>query len=228
MFVCPSVSLSLSLFLSLYISVSYSGFTAVASLKYMIDPEHLPIPVSCSGTSLWELKPVEFTLSVCSAVQCWPHICAPVINPAGIKAASWLCAKLLWSGKCSSVICSRKCSCWKIWKWTYWNSSLIKTNILPINTNFKTPPCHVLQPKVIIINSLKPRPVLHLGYQVVQHSAKALHMYKCLHIIFPLGCYSDSAKMLLSFTTASWTNLALLDWQLLWLSFWRFKGKPIS
>lgn len=47
-----SLSLSLSLFLSLYISVSYSGFTAVASLKYMIDPEHLPIPVSCNGTSL--------------------------------------------------------------------------------------------------------------------------------------------------------------------------------
>lgn len=64
-----------SLFLSLYISVSYSGFTAVASLKYMIDPEHLPIPVSCSGTSLWELKPVEFALCVFSSPVLTTHLC---------------------------------------------------------------------------------------------------------------------------------------------------------
>lgn len=43
-------SIFIFLSISFYISVSYSGFTAVAFLKYMIYQEYLTIPVSYSGT----------------------------------------------------------------------------------------------------------------------------------------------------------------------------------
>lgn len=118
---------------------------------------------------------------------------------------------LLQSVKCSSVIHSRKCSYWELWRWcylnitahssrlTYHSSVLISRPYIPMSTTqsyyhklSKTP-----------TNS----PPWVSAFTLLSWSSRYLSVF----LLFSLLRYCwDSAKMLLSFRAASWTYFVCL------------------